>query len=468
MGILGRISVIFIAVLAWYIAVRLNSTPPLPYIDPDPWWGLGEPKKSDSKIRPFKIDIPAKDVQDLQARLAQAPRLAPSLEGVNFTYGMDSTTMAVILKYWRDSYDWKKRETKLNAYPHFKTRIEGLDIHFMRASPPAGSGKTVRPLLLLHGWPGSFVEFMGILPLLTTPRADSEVVFDVICPSLPGYGFSEAAAKPGMNTLAMAQIMTKLMKRIGFEKFYVQGGDWGSGIAHDIATAFPDTLYGIHVNMVMAMTLGAQAKLMLGAFLPSGTVMDPKLEEKWYPLLTFYGITLREMGYAHLHATKPDTVGVALNSSPQGLAAYILEKFSTWTDMKYLNQKNGGLLDPDFPISLDAMLDNICVYWFTGSITSSMRLYSEFFGASSPAITMFNIPTTVPAGLAGFGNDLAVIPENLAAHKFHNIITYTNPEIGGHFAAMEVPKILADDIFIYVNIVERQMKEEQLQKTKKS
>ncbi|KAF2365460.1 Epoxide hydrolase N-terminal [Trinorchestia longiramus] len=459
MGIKGKIVLVLLAVAIGYVVVKLNATPPLPYLDPDPYWAAGPRKADDAKIRPFVIDIPAESLKDLKTRLELPPRLTSSLDGANFTYGMDSTTMAVILKYWKDTYDWKKREKKLNAYKHFKTRIEGLDIHFMRASPPANSGKTVRPLLLLHGWPGSFVEFMDILPLLTTPRPDSEVVFDVVCPSLPGYGFSEAAAKPGMDTLAMAQIMNKLMKRLGFKKYYAQGGDWGSAITVDIGTVFPDDVFGIHVNMFLGMTLGVQAKLFLGSVLPSGAIMDPKLEDSWYPLSKFYGTLIREMGYMHLHATKPDTVGVALNSSPQGLAAYIFEKFSTWTNEKYVYQKNGGLLEPDFPISLDSMLDNICVYWFTGSITSSMRLYAETFSPSSSMNVLSYIPTSVPSGLSVFRHDLAVTPKNFATSKLTDLVFYKFQEDGGHFAAMEVPKLLSVDIFSFVNVVERQLKE---------
>ncbi|KAF2359695.1 Epoxide hydrolase N-terminal [Trinorchestia longiramus] len=465
MGFVRRLLVVLVVVLVWYWVVRLNTTPPLPNLDPDPHWGPGPRRPDDTKIRPFKIDIPVKDVDDLKTRLSLPPRFAPPLEGVNFNYGMDSTTMAVILQYWKDSYDWKNREKKLNAFKHYKTRIEGLNIHFMRASPPANSGKTVRPLLLLHGWPGSFVEFLEILPLLTTPRPDSEVVFDVVCPSLPGYGFSEAAAKPGMHSLAIAQTMTKLMKRLGFEKYYVQGGDWGSIITVDMATVFPDNLYGLHVNMMSSMTVGAQAKIILGAILPSGEIMDPKHEENWYPLSNFFKTFLRETGYLHLQATKPDTLGIALNSSPVGLAAYILEKFSSATSLENINAKNGGLLGVNFPISLDSMLDNICVYWFTGSMTTAMRLYAEVFSQASPTFTLTHIPTSVPAGVAKFPNELMVLPKNLASSKLKNLITYTSYGTGGHFAAMEVPKLLSDDILNFANAVERQLKDKNL-KTK--
>ncbi|KAF2351409.1 Epoxide hydrolase N-terminal [Trinorchestia longiramus] len=469
MGIIRSFAKVMLILLGCYAMVQLCRTPPVPDLDPDPYWGPGERKPEDTKVRPFVIDIPEKDVDDLKARLSLPPRFALPLDEVKFFYGMDSTTMAVILKYWKDTYDWKKREKKLNTFKHFKTRIEGLDIHFMRASPPANSGKTVRPLLLLHGWPGSFVEFMDILPLLTTPRPDSEVVFDVVCPSLPGYGFSEAAAKPGLHTLAMAQIMTKLMKRLGFSKYYVQGGDWGSAISLDIGTVFPDDLYGLHVNVLNLMTPGLLAKLLLGTVLPSGTIMEPELEQKWYPLSKFLGILAGESGYMHLQATKPDTVGIALNSSPLGLAAYILEKFGSWTNLENVARKDGGLLDSDFPFSLDAILDNICVYWYSSTVCNVFILFSdkqlliELFCFS----LFYSIPTSVPAGLVNFKNELVRMPENLAAHKLHNLVSYTLLDSGGHFAAMEVPKLLNDDIFKFVNVVEDRLKTI-TKKTKKS
>jgi len=446
-----------VAVVA-YAMMQLNAIPELPELQPNPWWGAGQPRKMDEKIREFVIDIPKEDVADLQRRLKQDARLTAPVEGAAFTYGINTLALQQVLDHWKGSYDWTKRQQRLRTVKHYKTNIAGLDVHWMRATPPASAGKVVRPLLMVHGWPGSFVEFMDILPLLTTPREDSDVVFDVICPSIPGYGFSEAPHRPGFDMIEAGRVFVKLMERLGFEKFYVQGGDWGSGIATNMAVLFPEKLFGIHTNMP---TLGNQAhqKLYLGAFLPSGWVMDEKLEKYWYPLMNFYGDLLLEMGYLHIQGTKPDTVGVALNSSPLGLAAYILEKFSTWTDRANRDKGDGGLLQADFPIDLDKMLDNICIYWFTGSITTSMRFYKENLASTATAVrTMDKIPTAVPAGIMSLPREILVVPRSFAAHKFTNIVTYTTEGSAGHFAAMENPPLVAKDLHAFASAVEATMK----------
>jgi len=440
--------------LAAYSAVQLTAVPELPELQPSPWWGAGPPRELGDGVREFLIDIPKEDVEELRRRLQQDPRLAPPVEGAAFTYGTNTLALQRLLEHWRGAYDWTERQPRLRSVKHYKTNIAGLDIHWMRASPPAGSGKLVRPLLMVHGWPGSFVEFLDILPLLTAPRDDSDVVFDVICPSIPGYGFSEAAHRPGLNVIEAGRLFVKLMDRLGIEKFYVQGGDWGSHIVTSIATLFPDRLFGVHVNMPVLKPNG-YLKLFLGAYLPSGWVMDKELEKYWYPLSNFYGEMLHESGYLHIQATKPDTLGVALNDSPLGLASYLLEKFSTATDRNNRNKPDGGLLQPDFPIALDKILDNICVYWFTGSITSSMRFYKENLASTASAVrTLDKIPTSVPAGIMTLSREIMVVPRNFAAEKFTNIVRYTTEGSAGHFAAMENPPLLAGDLHAFASAVE--------------
>jgi len=454
MGKLLGLSLAAVVAAAAYALVQLTAVPELPALEPSPWWGAGQPRELDQRVREFVIDIPKEDVEELRRRLQQNPRLTPPLEDAAFTYGTNTLALQRLLEHWRGTYNWTERQRRLRSVKHYKTNIAGLDIHWMRASPPAGSGKLVRPLLMVHGWPGSFVEFVDILPLLTAPRDDSDVVFDVICPSIPGYGFSEAAHRPGLDMIEAGRIFMKLMDRLGFEKFYVQGGDWGSAIVTNMAILYPDRLYGVHVNMPTLGQLG-HLKLIIGAFLPSGWVMDQQFEKYWYPLSNFYGDLIHEMGYLHIQATKPDTVGVALNDSPLGLASYILEKFSTWTDRANRNRSDGGLLQPDFPIALDKMLDNICIYWFTGSITSSMRFYKENLASTAVAVeTMAKIPTAVPAGILSLQHEIMVVPRNFAAEKFTNIITFTTEGSAGHFAAMENPPLLADDLHAFASAVE--------------
>ena len=234
----------------------------------------------------------------------------------------------------------------------------------------------VLPLLLLHGWPGSVREFYDLIPLLTKPVSGRDFVFEVIVPSLPGYGFSEAAARPGLGAVEMSVVFKNLMNRLGFEKYYIQGGDWGGIIVQHMATLFPEQILGVHANMCFVNSVLSTAKLILGSVYPPLIVDNKEQESKLYPLSTMFSNLVLEMGYMHLQATKPDTVGVGLNDSPSGLAAYILEKFITWTNEEWKNLEDGGLTKK---FSYADLLDNVMIYWVTGSITTSARLYSESF-----------------------------------------------------------------------------------------
>ncbi|XP_042223741.1 juvenile hormone epoxide hydrolase 1-like [Homarus americanus] len=457
MGWLNKVVVGLMVVLIAYKLSKMNKEPPLPTLDPNPWWAPGEPQQEDVSINRFNINFSKKEVDDLKARLALPLRLTPGLEDANFTYGINADTLHTIVQYWRKKYDWNKRQTRLNTYPHFKTRIEGLDIHFMRASAKVGSAKNVKvvPLLLIHGWPGSFVEFYDILPLLTNPQEGSSVVFEVICPSIPGYGFSQGSSKQGFGQLEVAQVFLKLMKRLGYKQFYLQGGDWGSLIASNMATMYPNNTLGVHLNMISVRTNAVSLKMILGAYLPAGVLVAKEDQDKIYPLSNLYSMILRESGYAHLQATKPDTIGAALNQSPVSLAAYILEKFSSWTHRDNLHQPDGSLLQQHFPISLDAMLDNICIYWFTSSITTSVRFYSEVMNKNMFTRSLDNNPCRVPAGFAVFPQEIMTLPKNLVSHKFYNIVSFNDQPAGGHFAAMERPALLAADLHQFVNTVEK-------------
>lgn len=439
-----------------------SSTPSLPQLDPKAYWGPGDYKEDDPTIKSFQIGISKDDVDDFEMRLNFPLRIQSSLEGSNFNYGFNGETLEKIIEYWRNEYDWKKRENHLNTYQHFKTEIEGLSIHFMRASPSVESAKEVKvvPLLLIHGWPGSFVEFYDILPKLIQPQEGSNVIFDVICPSIPGFGFSDAPAKIGVRTTETGQIFLKLMKRLGFEQFYLQGGDWGSFVATDMATMYNENILGVHLNMFQAETPGVYAKWFLGSFLPSGLFMDPKDEHKIYPFGEKMSFIALESGYFHIQATKPDTIGHALAQSPVSLAAYILEKFSTATDKENTQKHDGGLTEKDFPIPLDAMLDNICIYWFTGSITSSVRFYAENVGGFINGRDLDMIPCDVPSSFAAFPHELMTIPKNFLAHKFYDIFSYNDMDAGGHFAAMERPQLLAKDLHKFVTLVENRKMEE--------
>ncbi|KAM9383193.1 epoxide hydrolase 1-like [Phaethornis superciliosus] len=428
----------------------------------DGWWGSGERPlkgKEDESIRPFKIETSDKEIEDLHRRLDHA-RYAPPLEGAAFHYGFNSSCLRKVVTYWRNKFDWREKVKVLNKYPHFRTTIEGIDIHFIHVKPSYVShGKAVQPLLLIHGWPGSFYEFYKIIPLLTDPAGhglnESDMVFEVICPSIPGYGFSEAPHQKGFDSIATARIFHKLMNRLGFKKYYLQGGDWGSRIATNMAQMLPQSVKGLHLNVVFIGKQGLRRMIsvMLGAYVPWLVGFTREDVRRMYPFIqkNFHEL-LRESGYLHIQATKPDTAGCGLNDSPVGLAAYILEKFSTWTDKSFLHKEDGGL---ESKYSLDELLTNVMIYWVTSSIVSSMRYYKENFG-SDPYLTHdARFPVYVPTGIAAFPQEIVHTPRAWAKTTYKNIITYSYMPRGGHFAAFEEPRLLAQDIFHFATKVER-------------
>lgn len=313
-------------------------------------------------------------IKDLKNRLANT-RYTPPLEGIAQEYGFNTDLLKEIVDFWQTKYNFKERETYLNKYPHFTTNIQGLDIHFMHIKPKDTKGLTVLPLLILHGWPGSFREFYNLIPLLTTRNPNHNFVFEVIAPSLPGFGYSQAPAKPGCGALEMSVIMKNLMLRLGHTQFYLQGGDWGSIVAANLATLFREHVLGIHCNMCFVSTPLSWLKRIAGTLYPPA-IVDEKYQERYYPMSAWFKNMMLESGYFHLQATKPDTVGVGLNDSPAGLAAYILEKFTTGTNAAFKARKDGGLKEY---FTYDDLLDNVMIYWVTNSMTSGMRIYAESF-----------------------------------------------------------------------------------------
>ncbi|XP_069705265.1 juvenile hormone epoxide hydrolase 1-like [Periplaneta americana] len=453
MGLLGKcllISVALSAVGIAYLWSVLNEVPPQPQLD-NKWWGVGQPRKMDESIRSFKINVPDEVLQDLKKRLDLAAPYTPPLEGINFEYGFNTNYLKKVIEFWKTSYNWRERETYLNRFPHFKTYVDGLDIHFIHVKPK-NVDKSVRvlPLLIAHGWPGSIREFYDLIPLLTTPRKDADFVFEVVAPSLPGYGFSEGAARPGLGTAQIAVIMKNLMQRLGFNKFYVQGGDWGSAIITNMAILFPEHVLGAHSNMCFSMSLLSQLAQLFGSFCPKMLVEEHRVD-KVYPLGKHYSQLIEESGYFHLQATKPDTIGVALRDSPVGLAAYILEKFSTWTNSSWKNLPDGGLTNK---YKLEDLLDNVMIYWVTGSITTSMRIYSENYSKAHLALKLEKIPPTVPIACAAFPDDLIYSPKTLMKWRFPSLVRYTDMPHGGHFAAFEEPQLLAEDVWATIRIME--------------
>ncbi|XP_010200160.2 epoxide hydrolase 1-like [Colius striatus] len=428
----------------------------------DGWWGAGERPlkgKEDESIRPFKIETSDKEIEDLHHRLDQA-RFTPPLEGAAFHYGFNSSYLQKVVAYWRNQFDWRKQVEILNKYPHFQTTIEGIDIHFIHVKPSyIPHGRAVQPLLMVHGWPGSFYEFYKIIPLLTEPAGhglnEGDVVFEVICPSIPGYGFSEAPHKKGFDSIAAARIFHKLMNRLGFKEYYLQGGDWGSRITTNMAQMLPQSVKGLHLNLIFigSRALRRTISVMLGAYLPWLVGFTREDAQRMYPFMqkNIYYL-LQESGYLHIQATKPDTAGCGLNDSPVGLAAYILEKFSTWTDKAFREKDDGGL---ESKYSLNELLTNVMIYWVTSSIVSSMRFYKENISKDPGLTGQSRVAVYVPTGIAAFPQEIAHTPRAWAKGNFKNIITYSYMPRGGHFAAFEEPKLLAQDIVHFVRKVEQ-------------
>uniref|UniRef100_A0A3P8WPY6 Epoxide hydrolase n=1 Tax=Cynoglossus semilaevis TaxID=244447 RepID=A0A3P8WPY6_CYNSE len=413
----------------------------------DGWWGAGAPPDGaeDVTIRPFKITTSDEELEDLHRRIDQTRPVA-SLEDSQFLYGFNSQYLEKVISYWRNDFNWKQQVDKLNQYPHFKTNIEGIDVHYLHVKPKnVPQGKTAIPLIMVHGWPGSFYEFFGVIPLLTEPSDPDDLVFEVVCPSIPGYGFSEGPHKKGFNSVCAANIFLKLMKRLGFQQFYAQGGDWGWLITTNMAQLEPKSVKGLHVNffpaskpsplMVLSMVLGQHFPNLFGFTDTDVRGIFPCKEKILVE-------TIKESGYMHIQATKPDTVGRGLNDSPVGLATYILEKFSTWTNRDFRNLNDGGLTRK---FSLDDLLTNVMIYWVAQCIIPSMRFYKENLskGLDAPHA---RIPVKVPTGIASFPNELVHSPRLWAEQKYHNIVTFTYMARGGHFAAMEEPQLMAEDI----------------------
>ncbi|KAM8859497.1 epoxide hydrolase 1 isoform 1-T1 [Spinachia spinachia] len=416
------------------------------------WWGAGhKPLSEDEQIYPFEVQTSDEEIEDLHERIDRT-RYTESLEDGCFHYGFNSTYLKKVVSYWRQKFDWKKQVAVLNKYPHFKTKIEGLDVHYVHVRPPRRDHQKVVPLMLVHGWPGSFYEFYKILPLLTENQGG--LAFEVICPSIPGYGFSDAPRKQGFDSLAAARVFLTLMERLGFSQFYLQGGDWGSLITTNMSQMKPTCVKGLHLNMIQSkMGLSGMFSLVIGSYLPFLVGFSREDVRRLFPFFekNVWSI-LRETGYFHIQATKPDTAGCGVNDSPVGLAAYILEKFSTWTDQSNRDLADGGL---ERKFSLDDVLTNVMIYWTTGSVVSSMRFYKENLKTNLNNRVDAKVGITVPTGLAAFPGELMHCPKSWAQHKYRNIYSYTFMPRGGHFAAFEEPQLLANDIVQFVKKVEK-------------
>lgn len=332
-----------------------------------------------------------------------------------------------------------------------KNKNYSLDVHYIHVYPEKAQKSTkIIPILLLHGWPGSILEYYDIIPELMKLSKEHSFFFEFIVPFIPGYGYSEAPHKQGFDSIQAGIVFNNLMQRIGITHYYIHGGDWGSIIGNQMATLFPKNVLGYHATMCITNTPLATLKTAVASFYPS-LFIEKQYVDWFYPFMPHFWRYLEESGYLHIQATKPDTVGVALSSNSVGLAAYILEKFSTWSNLQNRNKERGGLNET---IEIDKLLDIIMIYYGTNSITTSMRLYKETFSNQAHMKALDSRKMTVPAACARFKQDIRHVSDFVLKDKFVNLIQSTYHDVGGHFAAMEVPDVLAKDIFDFIFMIE--------------
>ncbi|CAK1589852.1 unnamed protein product [Parnassius mnemosyne] len=430
-----------VAIPVYYL--YLKSPPPLPKFDVNEWWGPEAMKtKQDISIRPFTVNFSKVMIEDLRKRLKNHRPSPPPLEGVGFEYGFNSGQIEGWIRYWAEEYPFSEREKYLNQFPQYKTNIQGLDIHFIRVKPKVPQSVETVPLLILHGWPGSVREFYEAIPHLTSVSDARDFAIEVIAPSLVGFGFSDAAVRPGMGTAQMAVVMRNLMRRLGFEKFYVQGGDWGSIIGAHLATIFPEDVLGYHTNLPLSWAPSTFLLPLIASIYPP-LFFNPQEVERMYPWTEFYSMLTEELGYFLLQATKPDTIGKALSDSPCGLLVYILQIFSTWTCRSEVSRPDGGL---SLHFTKEQLIDNIMLYWTPNSINTAIRLYAESCNKTHFNLRLDEIPVQTPTWLLQSKYEILYQSPLVTRFKFPNILNVTVLDNGGHFVSLELPEVFSEDV----------------------
>ena len=369
-------------------------------------------------MEPFRVDVPQAVLDDLHDRLRRT-RFPNQVAGAGWEQGTELAYLRELVDYWLDGFDWRAAEARLNAYPQQVTEVDGQRLHFVHArSPEPGA----MPLLLVHGWPGSVVEFLDVLGPLTDPVAhggDARDAFHVVAPSLPGYTFSGPTSERGWHPRRIAAAFVELMAALGYGRYGAQGGDWGSIVCGNVADLDPEHVAGLHLNFVLVTRADAEE----GGVTPE--------EQRALDAMRAFRTTGR--GYAEIQSTRPQSVGYGLEDSPAGLAAWIVEKFAAWSD--------GDHVEDSF--TKDQLLTNITAYWVTGTATSSARLYYEMREAGRSALPAAYVG--VPTGIANYPGEITRTPRSQVEHRY-NVVHWAEPERGGHFAAMEVPDIFTDDV----------------------
>jgi pimeloyl-ACP methyl ester carboxylesterase len=369
-----------------------------------------------ASVEPFSIRVDDPVLLDLHHRLDRT-RFPDQIDGSRWEYGLPVDYLRQLVEYWRDTYDWRSEEARLNEFDHFRTTIDNQRIHFIHAR---SAHPDALPLLLIHGWPGSIVEFLDVIPRLTDPESHggrASDAFHVVAPSLPGYGFSDPPRSPGWDVPRIARAFIQLMARLGYPGYLAQGGDWGAQVTTWIGALDPEHCSAIHLNMAP------------GVPPPSpGSLTD----EEQADLASMKQFASEESGYASEQGTKPQTLGVALNDSPAGLLAWIVEKFRAWSDC------DG---DPERCFTRDQLITNVMLYWVTQTSASSARLYWETKHGSAGSPPFVDVPT----GVARYPKEVLRWPRSWVERQF-NVVHWAVMERGGHFPAMEQPELFVDDL----------------------
>jgi epoxide hydrolase len=377
-------------------------------------------------VRPFRVDIPQADLDDLHERLART-RFPEQIPDAGWDYGTELAYARQLVAYWRDAYDWRAAEARLNEFDHFTTTVDGANVHFIHQRSPEPDAL---PVIITHGWPGSVVEFLDVIGPLTDPRAhggDPADALHVVAPSIPGYAFSGPTHERGWDPGRIATAWDTLMTGLGYERYGAQGGDWGAMITTQMGRQAPPGLLGIHLNMVVAGP-------------PPGADTSALTEAEQRGLGDMAAYMEHEAGYMQIQSTKPQTLGYALEDSPVGVGTWIVEKFRAWSDCD-------GDVESSF--TRDQLITNVMLYWLTGTAHSSARLYYENRQSGNFAIGGH---VDVPTGAAIFPREIIRPPRNWVEHHY-NLTHWSEMPRGGHFAAMEEPELFVDDVRAFFRTV---------------
>ena len=384
-----------------------------------------------ASIRSFHVNIPQPALDDLRRRVL-ATRWPDKETVSDQSQGVQLAKIQALVQYWGTQYDWRTVEAKLNSLPQFVTKLDGLDIHFVhvRSRHP-----NALPLLITHGWPGSVLELMNAIDPLTNPTASggrAEDAFDVVIPSMPGYGFSERPQATGWDPERMGRAWHELMGRLGYTRYVSQGGDWGSVVADVMGRQAPPGLLAIHVNMPPTVPGELMKSINAGEPAPAGLSASEKAA--FDSLSTFF---TKNAGYGAMMVTRPQTVGYGLTDSPVGLAAWMYDKFAQWT-------YSGG--DPERSLTKDQMLDDITLYWLTNSAISSARLYWENNSNNFSAAAQRTVDISVPVAVTVFPGEIYRAPKSWTQKAYPTLMYFNEVDKGGHFAAWEEPELFAAEL----------------------